>query len=114
MYRIVWNNVTGYWSYNWVPSFVYTAKLWFNGRDKATAFITELQAEPWIPNQDLKVTSMDEQFKSMTLKRLKNNLAYAKKTGMPRAYLWGAEWWYWLEVQGINEFSEYIKNLKKE
>ncbi|MEK7680632.1 MAG: beta-galactosidase, partial [Patescibacteria group bacterium] len=30
MYRVVWNKTFGYWSYDWLPSFVYTLKLWLN------------------------------------------------------------------------------------
>lgn len=115
LYTVVWHKVIGYWSYNWIlPPSVYKIKLWLNGRDANTAFISELQAEPWIPDRSLTSTPMFEQFKSMSLKQLKKNMNFAAKTGMPRAYLWGAEWWYWLEKQGHKEFAEYVKSLKKE
>jgi len=115
LYRVVWSKTLGYWSYKWIlPPFVYQAKLWLNGRDISTAYISELQAEPWIPNAKLMETSLAEQFKSMSLKQLKENINFAAKTNMPRAYLWGAEWWYWLESHGAPEFSEYIKTLNKE
>jgi len=75
----------------------------------------ELQAEPWIPNQNLFLTPLDEQYKSMDMNRLQKNIIYAQKVGFPRAYLWGAEWWYWLqEKKEVNNFVEVIKNLKKE
>ena len=115
LYRVVWDKTFGYWSYDWIlPPFVYQAKLWFNRRDVNTAYITELQAEPWIPNMALVDTQLDEQFKSMSLERLKKNIIFADKTSMARAYLWGAEWWYWLDSVGTHEFSDYIKQLKKE
>lgn len=115
LYRIVWNKKLGYISYDWlIPAVVYKAKLWLNGRDPATAYITELQAEPWIPDKKLEDTPLDEQFKSMSLKRLKKNIIFATKTGMSRAYLWGAEWWYWLEKRDSRDISDYIKALKKE
>ncbi len=114
MYRVVWSKTLGYWSYDWImPAFAYTAKLWFNGRDINSAYITELQAEPWIPNKPLADTPLAEQFRSMSLNRLKNNIKFAERTGMPRAYLWGAEWWVWLEGKGERSFSDYIKTLKK-
>lgn len=114
LYRVVWNKTFGYWSYDWfLPAFTYRAKLWFNGRDVNTAYITELQAEPWIPNKPLADTPLEEQFKSMSLERLKKNIIFAEKTGMPRAYLWGAEWWMWLETRGNHDFADYIKQLKK-
>jgi hypothetical protein len=115
LYRVVWNKIIGYWSYDWImPAFVYKAKLWFNNRDINTAYITELQAEPWIPDKALVDTPLAEQFKSMDLKRLQKNIIFADKTGMPRAYLWGAEWWYWLETKGQTDIPEYIQGLKKE
>ncbi len=115
LYRVVWNKKLGYWSYDWIlPPLAYTAKLWLNGRDVSSAYITELQAEPWIPNRPLADTPLAEQFKSMSLDRLKSIVDFAARTGMPRAYLWGAEWWLWLETRGVHEFSDYIKQVKKE
>ena len=114
MYRVVWNKYFGYWNYDWLPSSFYRLKLWLNGREVSEAFISELQAEPWIPDHLLEHTDIKEQYKSMDLNRLKKNIAYAQETGFPRAYLWGAEWWYWLREKGYNDIPEYIKNLKKE
>ena len=114
LYRVVWNKTLGYWSYDWIlPPLAYTAKLWLNGRDISTAYITELQAEPWIPNRPLADTPLAEQFRSMSLDRLKKNVDFAARTGMSRGYLWGAEWWLWLESHGAPEFSDYVKQLKK-
>jgi hypothetical protein len=31
--------------------------------------------------------------------KLKENVAFAQKVGFPEAYLWGAEWWYWLKTE---------------
>lgn len=115
MYRVIWNKSFGYWNYDWLmPSLAYTAKLWLNGRDISAAYIMELQAEPWIPNKHLADNPFEEQFKSMDLARLKSNVNVAARTGMSRAYLWGAEWWLWLEARGNHDFSDYIKQLKKE
>jgi hypothetical protein len=49
----------------------------------------------------------------MGLPRLKKNVDFAARTGMPRAYLWGAEWWYWLASKGEHEIADYIIQLKK-
>jgi hypothetical protein len=115
LYRVVWSQTLGYWSYDWILSpIAYTARLWLNGRDIQSGFISELQAEPWIPNKPLVDTPLDEQFRSMSLTRLKSNVEFASRTGMSRGYLWGAEWWLWLETRGVYEFSDYVKGLKKE
>lgn len=113
LYRMVWNKYWGYLSYEWLPPAFYRFKLWVNGRAPETAFITELQAEPWIPGRDIHDTSLQEQYRSMDLERLKKNVSYAARTGFARAYLWGAEWWYWLEVNGHGEIADYIKGMRK-
>lgn len=113
MYRVVWNSVVGYWNYDWLPPAIYRTKLWVNRRSLATAYITELQGEPWIPSGTVLDTPLQEQYKSMDLARLKKNIIYAQNTGLPRAYLWGAEWWLWLRDHGTPEFSDYIKQLDK-
>jgi hypothetical protein len=113
MYRVIWNKYLGYLYYDWFPAAFYSWRLKLNHKDFNTAYVMELQAEPWIPNGSVNSTSLDEQYKSMDIKRLKKNVAFAAKTGMPRAYLWGVEWWYWLEKQGKKEISDYIKTLKK-
>lgn len=115
MYRVVWNKWLGYFSYDWLPVIFYQAKLKLMGRSYDTAYIVELQAEPWAPDHLGDKLTLGEQFKSMNILRLKKNIEYANRVGLPRAYLWGAEWWYWLEKNyGQIEFTRYIKTLKKE
>jgi hypothetical protein len=41
---------------------------------------------------------LDEQFKSMSLDQLKENIRQAKATGLYPIDFWGAEWWYWLKT----------------
>ena len=113
MYRVVWNKFWGYLSYDWLPPSFYRLKLWLNQRDTKQAYIMELQAEPWITNQPIEQMPMTEQYKSMNLDRLKKNLEYAGQTGFPRAYLWGAEWWYWLKEKGATEIPNFIAGLNK-
>ncbi len=115
LYRVVWNKRWGYFSYDWISPLFYRFKLWLTGQKNENAFISELQAEPWIPDHDLNVLSLDEQYKSMNLERFEKNVIYAQRIGFPRAYLWGTEWWYWMkESKGISDFLDYAKTLKKE
>jgi hypothetical protein len=62
------------------------------------SFIHELQTEPWGP-KDIWEMDLDEQFKSMSLDQLKENIRQAKKTGLYPIDFWGAEWWYWLKTK---------------
>jgi hypothetical protein len=112
LYQMVWNQYIGYWSYDWLPASFYRLKLWVNGRVPKDTFVVELQAEPWLPDNAIENVPIEEQNKSMNLKRLQSNLQYARRLGFSRDYLWGAEWWYWLQKQGLNEIPEFIKNLE--
>jgi hypothetical protein len=115
MYRVVWNERFGYFSYDWLSPLFYRFKLMLAGQKTANAFIAELQAEPWIPNSDVNTLDLAEQYKSMNPARFEKNVAYAQRVGFPRAYLWGAEWWYWMkEIKGVPDFVNFAKTLKKE
>jgi len=71
----------------------------------------ELQAEPWGPELSYLV-SLDEQKKTMNIERFKENIEFAKKTGIDTFYLWGTEWWYWMKEKHNNsQIWEESKNL---
>ena len=115
MYRVVWHKRFGYFTYDWLSPLFYRMKLWLTGQKKENAYISELQTEPWIPDHDVKVLDLAEQYKSMTVDRFQKNVDYAQRVGFPRAYLWGAEWWYWMkDAKGVSDFVDYAKTLKKE
>ena len=99
MYRTIWKDGWGYYTYPIGPRFFqfkyYLIKL-FAGQDKAITI--ELQAEPWIAGWTVNAP-LDQQFESMNPEKLKENVVFAKKVGFPETYLWGAEWWYWLKTE---------------
>jgi len=66
--------------------------------DVEEIFVIELQAEPWGPEATQKL-SLEEQSKSMDLEKFRKIIDYTKRTGFSKAYLWGAEWWYWLKIK---------------
>ena len=71
----------------------------------------ELQAEPWGPTL-LYNLPVEEQEKTMSLEQFKSNIEFAKKTGLNKFYLWGAEWWFWLkEKQNKPEIWNEAKKL---
>ena len=61
----------------------------------------ELQAEPWCANSIMN-SSLEEQEKTMNLKQFKNNVEFAKNTGIDTFYFWGAEWWYYMKTKYNN------------
>jgi len=111
LYRVVWNKYTGYWNYDWMPSSIYRFKLWMNGRTAAGSFVSELQAEPWLPDLDIKVVTKEEMARSMTVERLNRHIEVAQAIGVSRAYLWGAEWWVWMDKHGDASFGQYIRKV---
>ncbi len=71
-------------------------KLWYG--DKPT-FLIELSAEPWLLEPVVDVP-LAVQYGRMDLEKFNDILTYAKNTRYNEQYLWGAEWWYWLHLQG--------------
>lgn len=71
----------------------------------------ELQAEPWCPVL-LYDCSPEEQAKTMNLEMFRDNIAFARRTGLTKFYLWGAEWWFWLkETQQDHQLWEEARIL---
>ena len=112
MYRKVWVwQFETYVTYPFPPVF-YGRKanlvdLFYN----TEVLCVELQTEPWGP-QLLYDSPLEEQMKTMNLQKFKENIEYAKKTGLRGFYLWGAEWWYWMkEVQGQDGIWDEAKKL---
>ena len=99
LYRIVWDKYLGYVHYP-VASISYRIKaaiiMYVTGVEKV--IIVELQAEPWGPKAIVD-TPLDEQYKSMSLEQFRENVDYVKRIRFSEAYLWGAEWWYWLKTE---------------
>jgi len=72
--------------------------------------LIELSAEPWLlePIADV---PLQVQFTRMNLEKFEDILEYAEETRYDTQYLWGAEWWYWLHLQGRSEMWERGQRL---
>lgn len=77
---------------------------------KKTSILIELSAEPWLLEPVIKVP-LETQFTRMNLEKFEDILTYARETRFETQYLWGAEWWYWLHLQGQSEMWERGKRL---
>ena len=112
MYRKVWVwQFKTYVTYPLPPVFYWRKaeiiKKFFNKE----VICVELQAEPWGPEL-LYTSPLSEQEKTMNLERFQNIVSFAKKTGLKKFYLWGAEWWYWMkEINGQGDIWEEAKKL---
>ncbi|MCF6276719.1 MAG: beta-galactosidase [Candidatus Magasanikbacteria bacterium] len=103
IYRVIATESGRYFNYDWIlPPVFYRVKALIFGRSLDDVFVSELQVEPWIHNGDILSTPIEEQEKSMNIKRLKKNLDFVTHIGTPRAYLWGVEWWYWMKSEKDN------------
>lgn len=113
MYRVVWNETTGYWHWPLPAAFYhYKTKIVERLTGVKKIIITELQSEPWATNQPLATMPLAAQYRSMSLDQFKNNVAYARQAGFDTVYLWGVEWWYYLkEIKGVPDFWNTAREL---
>lgn len=97
MYRHIYKHGYGYFTYPLGPSF-FIAKEWLVRflTDQEHFSVIELQAEPWASGWVAHVP-IEEQFRTMDERKLRENVQYARQVGFPEIYLWGAEWWYWMK-----------------
>lgn len=112
LYRTVWNPILGSTSYPLPPVF-YNLKndliRAVTGK-KGQTIISELQMEPWIRDKKLPSESdLQIQIRDFPPSRLSENLKYAQETNFSQIYLWGVEWWYFMDSQG---YPEYLKEAK--
>ena len=102
MYRSAWAHVTdsmGFEAYSFLNPVTYMRKIGIiNKMFKKDVICIELQAEPWT-NEPLATAPLDEQTKSMNVDMFKENIQFAKETGMDKFYFWGVEWWYKMKTK---------------
>jgi hypothetical protein len=72
--------------------------------------LIELSVEPWLL-EPIVQAPLETQFARMDLQKFEEIIAYANETHYDLQYLWGAEWWYWLHLQGRSEMWERSKRL---
>ena len=92
----------GHWRYPIGPNFFKIKQLiikLFAKQDNA--IVIELQGEPWVGGWTTDAP-IDVQLASMNAEILRDNVEFAKKTGMKEIYIWGVEWWYWMNIAQNN------------
>jgi len=112
MYRKVWVwQLKTYVTYPLLPVFYWRKAQIIDKLFNKEVICVELQAEPWGPEL-LYTSPLSEQEKTMNLERFQNIVSFAKKTGLKKFYLWGAEWWYWMkEINGQGDIWEEAGKL---
>lgn len=113
MYRVVRSPGGRIINYDWLPAYFYRLKARLVGRDPKEVYIAELQAEPWFgAATGISTAPIATQEETMNPDRLKKHFDYARRTGFPRAYLWGVEWWYYMKEK--NNDGRYWEMVKEE
>ena len=102
MYRNAWvgvSNTFGVEAYSFLSPVTYMRKAQIIKQVFGKNVIcVELQAEPWT-SEPLMQAPLDEQAQSMNPAMFKEDVAFAKQTGMNKFYFWGVEWWYWMKTK---------------
>lgn len=111
VYVYFWNPELGQFR-TVLPPWFYRAKervmkLWYGDRP---TFLIELSAEPWLIEPVVNVP-LSVQYSRMNVDKFNDILEYAKNTRYEEQYLWGAEWWYWLYLQGEDAMWNRGKEL---
>lgn len=114
LYRQVWNKYIGFVEFPLPPAF-YTLKdqlvRTFLGKEGST-YIVELQAEPWLPDEKrVDEIPIHEQIAITPLSKMNEYILYAKETKFSPIFIWGVEWWYYMDKMGHPEYLDYAKNL---
>lgn len=113
LYRTVWNQYTGWWTHFLPPSwYALRARLvkTFTGTERV--IVAELQAEPWAAgNRSIVAVPFEEQTERFDIQEFERTTIFARATGLPEIYLWGAEWWWWRKAQGDQSFWDAAKTL---
>lgn len=112
LYRYVFSDVFKRYWVNYIPFWFYRIKggLLRVVEPGKQIIIIELQTEPWT-TKGITSTPIEEQFKTMSIQKFEKMLSVAKATGYSPQYLWGVEWWEWMNNQGHPEYWERAKEI---
>ncbi len=111
VYVHFWNQELGQFR-TVLPPWFYRVKdnFWKTFYGQKESILVELSLEPWLiaPVTDVPI---EVQFTRMNLDKFEDIILYAEQTRFEKQYLWGAEWWYWLYLQGHEELWERGQQL---
>ena len=113
MYLYVWNQRFGKTRYP-IDAWFFRAKQRIAKlllKDKKIILV-ELGTEPWLLTSII-AAPIDLQMERMGLDKFDEMLGVARRSGFDETYLWGAEWWYWLALQGERGHWERAQELFK-
>ncbi len=112
MYVYSWNELMGDFRNPFLPGFYSFRSNILNlfRKEHKQTIIAELSLEPWLDKPVIKEQT-DIQVQRMSPEKFATVIEFAKKTGMKTQYLWGAEWWYYMKLQGEDWYWDTAKEL---
>ncbi|HUT21878.1 MAG TPA: cellulase family glycosylhydrolase [Candidatus Bipolaricaulota bacterium] len=109
MYRDVATPMTG--DFHWpLPPEWYSKRAWLAEKKVDKVIVAEMQMEPWF-NVPFNSVSVSEQRNKFDVELFNDNIDFAMKAGFESYYLWGVEWWYYMNEYGYSEYLEAAKKL---
>jgi hypothetical protein len=111
VYVYLWNKEIGPFKSYLPPSFYRfkTSLMEILVKDKKSILV-ELSLEPWLL-QPVVETPIKTQLERMNIEKFREIVDFAKDTRFEEQYLWGAEWWYYMNQNGHPEFWEEAKKI---
>lgn len=111
LYRLTWNELFGYFLYPLTPEYYYL-RAQLAQKDVERVIVSELQAEPWFaePRQN---RTLAQWYNAFDEELFRNNLRFVENAHLPEVYLWGAEWWTLLKVNGDDRLWNVAKEVFK-
>ena len=112
MYLYVWwRNYIGPIRYPITPGFFRIKRNLVNLiYGKKPSLVIELSAEPWLL-EPIVDTSIEVQLGRMGIDKFNEMIEFSGATSFDIFYLWGAEWWYWMNQNNHPEFWERAQQL---
>jgi len=112
LYVYSWNSLMGEFRNPFLPDFYSLRSNFWNllRGEKKESIIAELALEPWLDKPIIKEKT-SVQIHRMSPEKFDTVIEFGKKTGMKTQYLWGAEWWYYMKLQGEDWYWERGKEL---
>ncbi len=111
VYIYIWNHYVGAIRYPITPGFFRIKhnimKILFKNKP---AVLSELSLEPWLLKPIVE-TPINEQLERMDINKFNNIIKFASKTDFESQYLWGVEWWYYMNQKDHPEFWNRAKEL---
>lgn len=111
VYVYLWNAEIGPFKSYLPPSFYRfkTSLMELIAGDKPSMLI-ELSLEPWLL-QPVVDTPISVQLERMNITKFREIIEFAENTQFEDQYLWGAEWWYYMNEKGHPEFWDEAKEI---